>query len=1077
MGISKAKVSNYHCLDLKKELEQLQKEYNKSYLKAYNIAYKDYQEEIEPLLKSYEIEVENARKKYCSTHYNPSVPFNPKDPCQNPEYVPYPNIPTFEFEFEKEIDPEKLEEKLSYQSYVTLLDVLGYEFPPEEENSNINYKLIQQPYEIISHYDSYDSIFTQIDNSISINNEVIINNTTVLNPEVSIGGVRVPIVPYTISLQDNMFALYPARTALTSIYTLKMNVPLQWDVIKVVVKREYNSGEPETDTIYSPASNREENILVLPGFYTYTFRNSSFTNAPVYEFEIHFSNGCRKRIPAISSTSFLNHAVTGRLEGEDCPPNSTIKQAPFAPSGFGFKQIGVAEYLRLEQSIHCYLEGEVSHIENIMAREYREKSTRRLIRSEETTTTASETEREQLTDTTTADRFEMQSEVDKVIQQASDRAFSVNSGYNKNNFYLNANASFASSTSIEDSTHQAVTTAKEITERTLDRVIKRVSEERIRKITEEFEENNKHGFDNRKGDNHVVGVYRRVDKLYKNQIYNYGKRMMFEFMIPNPAKLHELGMKVNSVSSKTLIPPIDPRTSTELRMDNYKALNETNAAYWAGIYNAEIKPFPEKYISVGKSLSGDFTGASNNIEYFSSKDDISIPEGYQAISASVTINAVDNGHNADGKGVIVNVGNEKFDDTTKIALVHKKIPNIGFNSISNFKDSVPFSATFANYFSGSVTASVRCELTLEAENQWKQETFKAILDAYHEALDEYKRQSAEEDAKAVTIKDTNPGFYREIENIILRKNCISYLIDQNPNAKYTYGKNFSNSEEYFGDYEIKVNKDLDDYASFVKFIEQAFEWNIISYSFYPFYWGPRNEWQTKYQFDVSNDPTFRAFMQAGLARVIVTVTPGFEEAVQLYLTTGKIWNGGQVPVVGDKLYRDLIADVKKPTGETVGKAWLTRVPTSLTILQADTIGLKVERALPCNCDENPNDYEEGTVLPPCNSNFEKTDSKLNGGNIGSAILKGSINGIENVENTNIKILLKLLDGNVQDIAFTFGTVNWEINHIPAGKYELIIDAENKLPDNEYSVIEGFKQLTVELVDDQVKVVNLKVLKI
>src|SRR5690606_33030185 len=184
---------------------------------------------------------------------------------------------------------------------------------------------------------------------------------------------------------------------------------------------------------------------------------------------------------------------------------------------------------------------------------------------------------------------------------------------------------------------------------------------------------------------------------------------------------------------------------------------------------------------------------------------------------------------------------------------------------------------------GSVTASVRCELTLEAENQWKQETFKAILDAYREALDEYKRQSAEEDAKAVTIKDTNPGFYREIENIILRKNCISYLIDQNPIAKYTYGKNLSNSGEYFGDYEIKVNKDLDDYASFVKFIEQAFEWNIISYSFFPFYWGPRNEWQTKYQFDASNDPTFRAFMQAGLARVIVTVTPGFEEAVQLYL--------------------------------------------------------------------------------------------------------------------------------------------------------------------------------------------------
>ena len=36
----------------------------------------------------------------------------------------------------------------------------------------------------------------------------------------------------------------------------------------------------------------------------------------------------------------------------------------------------------------------------------------------------------------------------------------------------------------------------------------------------------------------LTGVYRWVDKYYEAQIYNYGKRMMFEFIIPEPAAFY-----------------------------------------------------------------------------------------------------------------------------------------------------------------------------------------------------------------------------------------------------------------------------------------------------------------------------------------------------------------------------------------------------------------------------------------------------------------------------------------------------------------------------------------------------------
>ena len=52
--------------------------------------------------------------------------------------------------------------------------------------------------------------------------------------------------------------------------------------------------------------------------------------------------------------------------------------------------------------------------------EYRDKSTRRLRRSENTTTTSKETEQEKLTDTTTATRFEIQTEIARMLQGIND---------------------------------------------------------------------------------------------------------------------------------------------------------------------------------------------------------------------------------------------------------------------------------------------------------------------------------------------------------------------------------------------------------------------------------------------------------------------------------------------------------------------------------------------------------------------------------------------------------------------------------------------------------------------------------
>jgi len=129
----------------------------------------------------------------------------------------------------------------------------------------------------------------------------------------------------------------------------------------------------------------------------------------------------------------------------------------------------------------------------------------------------------------------------------------------------------------------------------------------------------------------------------------------------------------------------------------------------------------------------------------------------------------------------------------------------------------------------------------------------------------------------------------------------------------------------------------------------------MSYYFYPYYWGGRDQWASTYDFE-DNDPLFRSFMQSGMARVIVTVRPGFEDMVSFYMKTGLIWNGGEVPTIGEDTYLSLAEEMMKPLGEKKGKPWRQRLPTPLTILQAESIGLVVEKALPCICDNET--YED-----------------------------------------------------------------------------------------------------------------------
>jgi hypothetical protein len=120
---------------------------------------------------------------------------------------------------------------------------------------------------------------------------------------------------------------------------------------------------------------------------------------------------------------------------------------------------------------------------------------------------------------------------------------------------------------------------------------------------------------------------------------------------------------------------------------------------------------------------------------------------------------------------------------------------------------------------------------------------------------------------------------------------------------------------------------------YVRFFEQAFEWEHIVYFFYPYFWGWKPGWKKRIMLD-DTDPAFGDFLRAGAARVVFPVRPGFEAAIIHYLDTGEIWNGGPPPDISSSLYLPIVQEIEQATGapgnETpVGDPWEVTVPTTL----------------------------------------------------------------------------------------------------------------------------------------------------
>lgn len=594
---------------------------------------------------------------------------------------------------------------------------------------------------------------------------------------------------------------------------------------------------------------------------------------------------------------------------------------PGIPSTHGNLQpIGVMDLLVLKQNLKLYEAGEVSHIENVLKGESKSREHRRARETEEFLLEEIVTTKEEERDLQSTERFELKREAEETIKtDASLKAGVTVSGKYGPSVEFKTYADGAITNAKTESQKQAATFAKDITDRSALRVSERVRLEQTLRITEEFEEQTKHGLENTTSDKHIIGIYQWIDKIYEAQIYNYGVRTLYDIMIPEPASFLIAAMKTNLGETAGIEAPEPFDTpASEITKDNYNDL--------AAKYNLSgMEPPPEFEQNSSKSFSGTSNDPDERDANFPSQSqEVTIPDGYKAVRVFVN-NSHFVGWDESQLGVMVGSRSYTFTWTS---------PSVWSSPLDNETGSIAI--TFSPWHMSEFAAVVEItfQRTDHAFEDWQNKTHEKIMQAYLQRKSEYENKLASaETEEGIQIQGRNPLENRAIERDELKKACISMLTHQ-------HFDHFGAIETGSLDYpQIDLNE-AEVEAAYIRFFEQAFEWEQMMYLLYPYFWSRKTQWVEKLQIQ-DTDPLHAEFLKAGEARVVLAVREGFESAVAHFMETGEIWSGGDAPDdISSPLYVDIIQEIKErqqaPLDEEAhGDPWDVRLPTTLVKLRED----------------------------------------------------------------------------------------------------------------------------------------------
>jgi len=624
-------------------------------------------------------------------------------------------------------------------------------------------------------------------------------------------------------------------------------------------------------------------------------------------------------VPPVHARRFVGEMLGENAADADAPPYQP-------PASF------VGDLVILKQQLRGYQLGEIAHVENIMAKEHFDRTFRSLRRSESRLLTAEEDDKEVSRDLQTTTRDELSTQIDTSMSQQVDLSanFNVNATYLGPSVTVTASVGAAAgySRSSDERNSTASSHAQEVVSKASEKVRQHTLTQREQLEISETDDTSTHGFRNDDNES-LVGVYRWLEKTFDLHLVNYGRRRIYEFMIPEPASYWTalLGQRGDSLSGPRPTPPTLPgagNVAVPLTSSDFSLTAADGSSLEAPVRWAEIvqlatvwgvtlvePPSATKQVHFALSVPGEsntntdkmITRFGNNQSWFyesgiisrqAAQQPLQVPDGYEAYQGNVGLESFmyvrkrDNDYHQfergytflflNGKLVSMSIGV----DPNEAGRMDFSLPDdMLMAANTTLQGDIPVAvATSLN--GADLTIRLDCRRTKNKERSWADDMMAAFGRAY---ADRVARWEEDRDRAMVGNEDWGSALpsttMRAIEVAELKRSVLSLMTD---NALDDLGASVlraGNDPAVIPPPPVLDPAHIDAYSTIVRFFEQVFDWGNMAYVFSQYFFGRKTEW-TKLSIADNADAQFKAFLSAGAARVQVPVRLGYEAHAQYF---------------------------------------------------------------------------------------------------------------------------------------------------------------------------------------------------
>lgn len=458
--------------------------------------------------------------------------------------------------------------------------------------------------------------------------------------------------------------------------------------------------------------------------------------------------------------------------------------------------------------------------------------------------------------------------------------------------------------------------AKKILNRTTQRLSEKINKVRAHTEVKESEDTSVSVLNNENNKDPIYGIYCWLNKVYQAKVVNYGNRMLFSFIVPNPAA--DYIRQTKTLNGNNAQPP---KSLQGLSIHTYQDITAENYLGLCQYY--QLKKFP---------LAPQNTIVVSDIVGQSQSKLIRLPEAYAANSANLEYAFGTGTTEAEVSGF---VGQNTFTFSRSAGLVGSQA-----FQLNNEQNAIAVSAVYNPSIQVSppeaeidfqMAVEISCIPLPQTLLAWQIAIYQLLFDAYTEQTALYNFKINAE----LKRESLNPLSERMIVKQQLEKSIVRQLLE---NALQVKGLPIDNLNAASAA-SIGYNQ-----AEIKNYLNAALEWNEMSYTFFDQY----DNQEELFAVSSLSPDFFSAFLQAEYARVIIPVSQECNHSFLYFLSTGIIWpvKDSLAPCFQDTdndgtLNRDpvsIVYELKKtfhninPKPKTIDK-WEVLIPTSMQILQ------------------------------------------------------------------------------------------------------------------------------------------------